>query len=72
MIYLGALLLATGFACRSDPTGPVVEVPEITEMTHDLTGLQPGTTYYWKLKATSVGGSGFVTETIPYSFTAGG
>jgi len=72
LIFLGLLLMAGGAACGSDPTTPEVEGPEVTEMTHTLTGLEAGTTYYWRLRAEPVGGSGFSTETIPYTFTTGG
>ena len=41
-------------------------------MTHSASGLQPGTTYYWKILTQPVGASGFSTESIVFSFTTGG
>jgi len=68
-VFLVLALLAAGAACGSDPTAPVQEENEVVEMTHLVSGLQAGTTYYWKILAEPVGGSGFSSESIVFIFT---
>jgi len=72
VVFLALAVLASGAACGSGPTAPVQEENEVVEITHSASGLQPGTTYYWKILTQPVGASGFSTESIVFSFTTGG
>lgn len=67
LVFLAALLLAAG-SCGGDggPTGPGPD--EVGTIRHALTGLEPGTTYYWQVRATAPGGAGFTSATFVRSF----
>jgi choloylglycine hydrolase len=68
-VFLALAFLAGNAACGSDPMGPQEDENDVVEMTHPVQGLQPGTTYYWKVLAEPVGDSGFSSESIVFSFT---
>jgi hypothetical protein len=68
MVFLVLALMVMGASCRSAPTAPPQEENEVGEMTHLVTDLQPGTTYYWKVLAASAA-AGFSSESIVFSFT---
>ncbi len=68
--FLLAFLGAT--ACSGDTTGPGNVEPEVEEITHTVSGLAPGTTYYWNVRAQSAPSSGFSSETVVFSFTTTG
>jgi hypothetical protein len=66
------LAAAGAAACSGDATGPGDVAPELTEMTHTVSGLAPGTTYYWKIIAKPSPSAAFSSETVIYRFTTGG
>jgi len=69
VVFLALVLLAGETACGSDPTAPKGDENDVVEITHVVSGLQPGTTYYWKVLSEPSGASGFSSESIVFSFT---
>ena len=67
LVFLVLALLVMGASCGSAPTVPPQEENEVGEMTHLVTDLQPGMTYYWKVLAESAT-AGFSSESIVFSF----
>jgi hypothetical protein len=65
-------LVAIAAACSGDTTGPGGIDEKVGEMSHTVSGLSPGSTYYWKLLAVSAPGSGFSSETLVFRFSTGG
>jgi hypothetical protein len=59
-------------ACAGDATGPNGVDGEVEEMSHAVSGLSPGSTYFWKLLAEAAPGTGFSSETLVFSFSTGG
>jgi hypothetical protein len=72
--WVGCFLLAFlgAAACSGDATGPGDVEPEVEEMTYTVSGLAPGTTYYWKIEAQSAPSVGFSSETVVFSFATTG
>jgi hypothetical protein len=53
-----------------EPSATTISLNGVTRVTRNLTGLAPGTTYYYRLLASSEGPLGGTSETEPLAFTA--
>jgi len=68
-MQVGVIIAVIGLsACSKEGDTTVVNqvVPPATA-SHTVTGLNPGTTYYWKVTAND--GRGGVTDSVVWSFT---
>jgi hypothetical protein len=70
LLALAFLLLLAGFlfmACSGDGSGSVPATPDSSVQTQQVSGLDPGSTYYWKVAAAD--GQGGVSESDVWTFT---